>query len=245
MSTSIVFGFVVGTIIFFIGISVTWAYQRIELYLIRERRKKASLTEEIFLTEATAAQDLVDMFLAIDKSSTCSLKGAGITIFGGDGRYIVSPNGDKLTKGIETWVEKGARIRYVLLEADPSVRSQFQELIADIGADNLDVLIFNEDTDGAKSMREGTDSLDKLKEKMRTFHPTLFCGEEGQKAMWVEGLHPPNSTVAYNVTYASPDVMSKSSDLTKRYDSYKRDIDTIVRNCASLSDQSDIAARVA
>ena len=245
MSTSIVFVVVVGAIIFFIGITFSWAYQRIEVYIIRKRRCRASLDEKIFLSEATVAQDLVPMLLAIDKSPNCSLQGASITIFGNDGRYIVSRNGDMLAKGIEKWVEKGARVRYVLLEADPSVRRKFQDRMSDIGPDKLEVLVLNNEEEGTASLPKRSEDLDKLRERMRTFHPTLFLGKEGQKAMWIEGLHLPNSTVAYNVTYVSPGVMSTSSELTKQYDSYKRDIDAIVQNCASLSDQSDVVVQAA
>ena len=245
MSTSIVFAVVVGSIIFSIGISISWAYQRIEAYLIRRHRCIASLDEKIFLPEATVAQDLVPMLLAIDRTPNFSLKGASITIFGSDGKYIVSRNGGMLAKGIRRWVAKGARVQYVLLEADPSVRHRFGELISSIGPDNLEVLVLNNDEEGTMSLQEGAESLDKLKKKMRTFHPTLFLGSKGQKAMWIEGLHPPNSTVAYNVTYVSPSVMSVSSELIKKYDSCKRDIDAIAQNCASLSDQSDVVIQAA
>ena len=49
--------------------------------------------------------------------------------------------------------------------------------------------------------------LESLGAGLKTFHPVLFHGAEGERAMWQEGEHRPESRYAHNVIWASPEAV--------------------------------------
>ena len=49
--------------------------------------------------------------------------------------------------------------------------------------------------------------LESLSAGFETFHPVLFHGAEGERAMWQEGEHRPESRYAHNEIWASPEAV--------------------------------------
>lgn len=48
---------------------------------------------------------------------------------------------------------------------------------------------------------------------LQSFHPTLaWNNKTGDKMMWIEGYHPPESTNAFNCHYYDPDFLKKDGD---------------------------------
>ncbi len=68
--------------------------------------------------------------------------------------------------------------------------------------------------------------LESLSAGFETFHPVLFHGAEGERAMWQEGEHRPESRYAHNVIWASPDVM-RGKRVTE-YERYRDEIERVI-----------------
>lgn len=156
-----------------------------------------------------------------------NLRGGKIRVVGNDGRYIVKRNGRAWHNGILEWTGAGLEVSYVLLGLDKDVRDRLESLSRETdkreGQGRLRVYVLQ----GGRSKE-----ADSIADELRTFHPTLFAGADGRKAMWLEGIHEADAEHAYNVRYVSPSAMS--DELEEEYREYDRKIDTLVKNCEVL-----------
>ena len=189
------------------------------------------------IPQAAIASDLIPLISGL--KSHVQFKNSELWIFGSDGRYIVDASNrswikrrwssiskkwpvedsssrfkwirgplsrvskkwaeEKWHRKFRLWIKSGLKITYILLEADADVRQSMRDLKKDIGA-GFDAFI----------LKEGT--IESSIQELRTYHPTLFIGADGQNAAWIEGWHPPDSIYAYDVTYIPPKAMQRTSE---------------------------------
>ena len=188
----------------------------------RAKKKRDSNSAAVLsMSVVTIADDLVPLILKLD-----NLKGGRIRVVGNDGRYIVKRNGRSWHDGILKWTGAGLEVSYVLFGLDEDVREKLRSLSRETetrGQGRLRVYVLRD-----KCSEEAASIADEL----RTFHPTLFAGADGRKAMWLEGIHEADAEYAYNVRYVSPSAMS--DELEEEYREYDGKIYTLMKNCEKL-----------
>ena len=177
----------------------------------------------LFLDEANASSDLAPLVLNLDNVS-----GAVIQLFGGDGCYIVGSNGAHLKKAIKKWANLGMQVTYILTRATDEVQHQLRCLVDQVGEDKLRVLLLDPSA-------ESNPEVASLIDKYATFHPTLISLSGERKAMWIEGLHLPDSSIAYNVTFVSPEVMAETESYRQKFRIYDADVQDIEKHCSLLA----------
>ena len=194
---SAVLGVVLGILVVVLGYGWAVCDSKYAISKKKEQRNSNSRTV-IAMSVAAIANDLVPIILGLE-----NLQGSRVCVVGNDGRYIVKQNGNTWKKGIKDWVKAGIEVNYVLLHPDQDVKKELQYLLSDVNNDGypgqLRVYILSEDR---------SQEVNSVATKMETFHPTLFTAVDGRKAMWLEGIHEPNTVYAYNIRYFSPNAMT-------------------------------------
>ena len=170
-------------------------------------QRNAHSPEPLVIRTATIADDMVPLLNQLE------LDGARIDIVGGDGYYLMSSNGSRLKQGIEGWIGAGATVSYYLVRPSDDAREAFDALAsANKGRFSLT------DLSGIRS-----DSSGPIVDEMRNRHPTLVRMRSGERAMWVEYMHPDQSSVAYNVKYVSPEAMADDKEQVE-FQRYETDL---------------------
>ena len=213
----------VGTIIIVLTFAIGKVWDIADNHKNTQRRLHKAQSEPLFIAAANAASDLRPLVLHLN-----DLNGAVIQMFGADGSYITSENGRNLKQAICAWVKRGAKVKYLLAEPKADVSQQLLGVQARVGERNLEVLV-------PKQSMKLDAKTKQLLGKYRTLHPTLIFLPRGGQAMWVEGLHQRNSSVAYNVTYVSPEVMRTDSERRREFSRYNDDLSTISGHLIPLS----------
>lgn len=148
-------------------------------------------------------------------------EGSTVYIVGNDGRYTEKKRGKFWIKTIESWLESGASITYILTDADEVSRKKF-EAIAKAYPDNH--FRYCELAD----VSEADEDISKLIKKYYEYHPTLIETSKGDRAMWLEGYHPEDSEYAYDINFITP-AKANSDD---RFDKIKGDLEKLI-DCKS------------
>ena len=224
MVDSVVLGMVLGGLVPLAGYLL--AIRADNRAISRAKRKRDGNGAAVLsMSVVTIADDLVPLIRQLD-----NLKGGRIRVVGNDGRYIVKRNGRSWRDGILEWTGAGLEVSYVLLGPGEGVRRELLHLSRETdernageGQGRLRVYVLRD-----KCSEEAVSIADEL----RTFHPTLFAGADGRKAMWLEGIHEADAEYAYNVRYVSPSAMS--GELEEEYREYDGKIDTLMENCREL-----------
>ncbi len=222
-----------------------WHLARIRHGRLHPRR----LERPIKIREARIASDLAPF---IDNLPVEARKSGVLRIVGYSGSYISSRKGNLLRRLLVRWIREGLRVKYILTDPDldPGVEDAYTRLRnrlekdGDATRDRLQVLCVRKDAEDEDFKRHGIDreSLERLERK----HPTLFHGSVGGsadgekkilKAMWIEEIHEPGSSVAYDVTYVSPDAMGNAEE--KEYESYSREIKSLEGVCRDLGEDRE------
>ena len=177
------------------------------------------------LSSAYAASDLVPWILEMG-----DLQGCRIQVLGGDGTYINQKSGSVWSKGLKDWIEKGLYVDYILLGIDQSTRKRYLDLMTELNRNNqtrLRVKVARKPNGGYP------DDVNKIREDLRTCHPTLLYGSDRSKrAMWIEGDHQPNSEFAYDVWYVPPNAMDE--ECKDEFEHYEHQVETIKPYCVDL-----------
>lgn len=182
------------------------------------------VTRSRHLASASASKDLMPIIGGLTKK-TIPVKGSELWLFSGDGSYMLTRNGERWRRKIIEWARCGLTVRYILLEASPAVRGKFRELMTDAGPNAaLRVVVLCPDAD------IGEDELLKL----RTCHPTLLIGANGQRAAWIEGYHEPMSEFAYNVDYIAPRDLVENTTERDRFDGYQSLMQQVMERCKPI-----------
>jgi len=205
---------------FFVGIAFAIPIFCIFVWLVAKRETsrlkheaKALLTERaqsVVVSQATVADDL------FPATKSLELKGATISVVGGDGSYINLPNGEELRRGLEDWCERGANVRYLLTCASEKAIAAFDKLDEELGS---------------KFTVTYVDCLDKH-EELEITHPTLIELSGDRRAMWLESDHPRNSMVAYGVKYTSPSAMYCEPESQRQFEKYIGNFEELVNIAA-------------
>ena len=189
-------------------------------------RRDARSAEPIFIPAARIATDLVPLI------NDLARPGSRLRILGADGLYFMRENGEFLKDSIRAWVKKGMTVEYILLDPGDGVKQRIMPLIDELSdaGGSLNVFALNHDAD----------EISGIVKEMDTRHPTLFFGEDGGNAMWIEGLHRKNSTFAYNVRYISPRAMSEAQQ--REFDRHREQMDLVVAHCNAWHKDRRLAA---
>jgi hypothetical protein len=90
--------------------------------------------------------------------------------------------------------------------------------------DNLKYCIVHDSEDLSDEDREIADVF-------RTYHPTIVEDKKnGSQMMWLEGYHPPGSTVAYDCEF----IDEKQSPNDSRVRKHKGEIEAIFSRCSTV-----------
>jgi hypothetical protein len=155
-------------------------------------------------------------------------EGDTLTIVGGDGFYFSTPGGDRLKNAIKSWLDRGVKIRYVLVSGTVFSNRALCELAE--RNENLTVLFVN----GARVEEEASQRLSILVEKYKTLHPTILSSDQLSevKIAWVERYHPEMSHIANDVHYrVSADGAITLDDLDVSID----DLDFLIKHALSVT----------
>jgi len=175
--------------------------------IIKPRTRTAHFWRAMHLGTATIAHDMMPLLRQLD------LRGAKITIVGGDGAYASSRCKAVLLDGLCDLIERGAQITYILTAPNEVAVQALRKAMKDHDKvfKLFEVPVSPEDKDGLG--------------RYRNFHPTLV-EMVGSNAMWVEGEHPDDSTEAYEVVYVSSNAMTPERE--SEFQSYKNDINALL-----------------
>ena len=169
------------------------------------------------IEEAQIASDLAPLV------GKLSLENSKLQIVGYDGQYILGRNKRLWRKSLSKWLKEGLDVEYILMNPPGEVIEYFKKIKKQEGGVRLKLFAF--ERSGASGMTEW--------EKFKTFHPTLFYGGDGTKAMWIEENHPLGSGFAYDVTYVPPDAMNEEQN--GKFDKYERMIDSSKSHCREVA----------
>ena len=210
---------------------------------IRERRL-TRLDKPLKIRMAQISSDLAPL---IDELPREARKNGLLRIVGYDGNYVRGPYRTLWKRSLVRWLREGLTIEYILLtKPDPEVESAYRKLLSRENEEaraRMDILCVREDVDKEDFEDRGID-LDSILTK----HPTLFrdyvhASKKGDKkavrAMWIEGIHEPESSVAYDVTYVSDRAMRGEEE--EKYDYYDGQIQSLAGLCYSLLHPSNSA----
>jgi len=164
-------------------------------------------------------------FVTVNASTNLSKKikrivGPGVDIFipVGQGRYPLII-GARLFLGrrkqrkwenrIAHWIEIGASVIIIISSPNTEAIEYWQHLVNRLG-NKLKVVILD------RTIAPPEDAIEIS--RLDTFHPILIVKADDPLGMWVEGHHPPNSTVAYNVQYfARKDIIGYQRERFSRF----------------------------
>ena len=165
-----------------------------------------------------AAQIASDLVPLVNK---LSFENSKLRIVGYDGQYILGKNRRLWRKSLSEWLRKGLDVEYILMDPPREVIDSFKKIKEQEKEGGVRLKIFVFERSDASGMAKW--------EKLKTFHPTLFYGGDGTKAMWIEEDHPLGSRFAYDVTYVPPDAMDEEQN--RKFDGYERMIDSFKIHC--------------
>ena len=198
-----------------------------------ERVRQGRLEQPDWVYRIPVAQIANDLVPLIDNLP--GKNGGTLRVVGCDGDYIRGAPGDGLwSDSLRTWIADGLNVEYVLTAPSRPVVDALNRLKtateSSPGALAVFVLPRGAGNDG---------ELESLRAGFETFHPVLFRGGNGERAMWLEGEHRPGSRYAHNVTWAAPEAMRG-----KRVAEYERYWDKTGRAVA-LSGSEPLPAQTA
>jgi hypothetical protein len=134
--------------------------------------------------------------------------------------YIVGGDGYPLTKrmyypwwrGFLRWaLRKNCTINYILTNVSPADEVALLKVKKKLELNTEGKLNF------CFLRKDLVDDSDReVVRKLHTFHP-LIVEEKGKRIMWLEGYHPPASTVAYGCEFVPPAV----AESDRRFNDYK------------------------
>ena len=153
------------------------------------------------------------------------LRDAVFEMLGGDGEYICL-NGRMLKRVMSKWIEAGARIEYTLTSPSQDANKLFLDFAETVGNDKFQLFTVS--------------ALPQKYKKYRTFHPSLITFADGTRAMWIEGHHPPKSSIAYDVKFISKEEMNSSEVRVQQFLNFQEHIKDI--NSLTKISSSKIAA---
>lgn len=185
---------------------------------IKVRNSRARLGQVSKIAAAQIASDLVPLV------NKLSLENSKLRIVGYDGQYILGKNRRLWKKSLSEWLRKGLDVEYILMKHHCEVIDSFKKIKEQEKEGGVRLRIFVFEPSDASEMAEW--------EKLKTFHPTLFYGGDGTKAMWIEEDHPLGSRFAYDVTYVPPDAMDEEQN--RKFDGYERMINSSKSHCREV-----------
>ena len=171
------------------------------------------------IEEAQIASDLAPLV------NKLSLENSKLRIVGYDGQYILGRNKRLWRKSLSKWLKEGLDVEYILMNPPSEVIDSFKKIKEQEkeGGVRLKLFVFE------RSDASGTTEW----EKFKTFHPTLFYGGDGTKAMWIEEDHPLGSRFAHGVTYVPPDAMNEEQN--GKFKKYERMIESSKGHCREVA----------
>ena len=218
-------GYAIGAVLFvgawLVAVGVgDWAESRRLGRVRKNRLERPDIARRI--PSAQIANDLAPLIESLPGKN-----GGRLRIVGSDGEYIRgSPGGDLWAESLRRWVKKGLRIEYVLVNPSGAAWESLENLAKATKAapGTLEIIGFP----GVGGERDGLpDSPESL---FGTFHPVLFRGSGGERAMWLEGRHNRGSLCAYDVTWAAPQAMC-GKPWIDAFEKHWRDIDSAIEAC--------------
>lgn len=178
-----------------------------------KQRRPANGPSPVYIQRVSVASDLTPLIGGLEKEGI-PFRDSQLWIFGSDGRYVVKNKGKRWRKALSDWSAKGLRVKYILLDADEEVRNELRTLRASMSGP------FE-----AVCLAEG--AAPDVARELETCHPTLFIGPDGNKAAWIERLHPRDSAYAYDVKYVSPKAMMAERECAE-FESYKHKLELMM-----------------
>lgn len=169
-----------------------------------------------------AAQIASDLVPLVNK---LSLENSKLRIVEYDGQYILGKNRRLWRKSLSEWLRKGLDVECILMNPPCEVIDSFKKIKEQEKEGGVRLKIFIFERSDSSKMAEW--------EKFKTFHPTLFYGGDGTKAMWIEEDHPLGNRFAYDVTYVPPDAMDEEQN--RKFDGYERMINFSKSHCREVA----------
>lgn len=175
------------------------------LYVFYGRRPgNGSLVSKHFF-EATISRQLVPRLSPLIES------GDKLVVVGGDGMYHATIGGPTWLNGLKSWLEKGLKIDYLIVDGSPELSLPLLSLAMEFP--DTFVLQF---ADIVPSMdRKIIADI----EAMQYSHPVSLTDSYGQlKAIWFENYHSPESHIARNVDYFAQQDIGKQQKQQRALD---------------------------
>jgi len=154
--------------------------------------------------ETTPARQLVPRFDPLIS------QGDHLIVTSASGSYLeTEPGGSLWQTTLERWVESGIRLTYLVVGGQPGYCRGLASLALKY-SDQIEIRFF----DGAYVRDE---VVTKTALDFVVTHPVALLNSSGlMKAFWLERFHYPESSVAMDVSYVSPNSVG-SSDLVEEY----------------------------
>ena len=207
---------VVGGAAFFASLLfATWYH---EWKLARFRNNRPLDPERVVrIPVAQIANDLAPL---VDK---LSLENGRLRLVGHDGEYILGKNRRLWRNSLSRWLKKGLDIEYILMDPSREIIDSFTKIKEQAKEEDgrLKIFIF-----------ECADKPVEL-ERLKTCHPTLFCGDDGTRAMWIEEDHQPGCRFAYDVVYVPPGAMNDEQN--SKFEEYEHMIEYSKEHCREIA----------
>lgn len=161
----------------------------------------------VTLRTANAATELVpryDSLIAPDDAVTITITGAGGDYAGVAARQAASegaeppdPNNGLWTSSLRRWLNRGARINYLLAAPTAEGVALLGQLEEQYPRSFRLFLLSESCFDDPEDQTNVRDLI--------SFHPCLLDNATtGSRALWIENRHPPGSAVARDVEYVAP-----------------------------------------
>jgi hypothetical protein len=189
---------------------VLWLAVEIIIYLRTCLYLRDPRTERI--SEAALTTKLIPRFKAFVTAKS------ELFIVGGDGAYMQKKRGEDFMRCLEHWLKIGCKISYTLVCPHNESVTVLRRLSARYPSFSLYLLSATCD------MAPG---LEALIDKYRTFHPVLLQTADGERVMWIEHYHPPDSELAFDIEFIAPEQAARDV----RFDEFMKDIQFIKQVC--------------
>jgi hypothetical protein len=203
---------------------------------LRERRVQTRLRmrdeslESCRYSVATIAKNLAPKLKRLTTEDR-DFSSPTLYIVGGDGYPLWTEDDYPWRGGLKDVLKNGGVIHYLLTNPSSIVMAKLSRVKSELesGTEGKVHFYFV-----SSELVDETDQA--VIESLRTFHPMLIEGES-KRAMWVEGYHPANSTVAYSCKFTSPDEAKTDPD----YDRYKEVILRLIEKCRNAKTKAAAA----